>query len=65
MKVSKIREMDDQVLTGEIAKAENELMHLRMKASIGSLDNPMEIRHLRRAIARMHTVLGERRKQNN
>lgn len=61
MKPSKIREMDDQTIVGEITKSENELMHLRMKASIGALDNPLEIRSLRRTIARMKTVLSERK----
>jgi large subunit ribosomal protein L29 len=63
VKINKIREMDDQVLHGEIARLQSELMHLRMKAAIGGLDNPMEIRLARRSIARMHTILSQRQNQ--
>lgn len=33
-----------------------ELFRLRMRKSIGQLENPMNIRHLRRDIARLKTI---------
>ena len=60
MKIETIREMDDQAITTEISSLEKELMGLRMGNAIGIVENPLQIRFNRRAIARMKTVLRER-----
>jgi len=60
MKVNQIRDMDDAAINEEIAAQVKELMEKRMGHVIGLVENPLELRHRRRAIARMKTVLRER-----
>lgn len=60
MNIQEIRDMEDSVILEEITNAEKELMHLRMGNVIGSVDNPIQIRHKRRTVAKMKTVLRER-----
>jgi large subunit ribosomal protein L29 len=60
MKIDEIREMNDADLREEIAKAETEIMNLRMGNTIGTVDNPLQIRFRKRDVARMNTVVRER-----
>jgi len=60
MKANEIRELDEASIREEIDKLERELMHLRMGAKIGSIENPMRIRAARKDIARLKTVLTEK-----
>ncbi len=62
MKASDIRDLDDKTIHEEIDRLEKELMDLRMGAAIGSIENPMRIRSVRKDIARMKTVQTEKRK---
>ncbi len=59
MKIEQIREMSSEDLIKEIDSIQKEVMNLRMGNKIGTVDNPLEIRHKRRTIARMKTVLTE------
>ncbi len=59
MKAEKVREMKAEDILDDINTLEKELMHLRMENRIGTAENPLEIRHKRRTIARMKTILGE------
>lgn len=63
MKTEEIRDMDDQVLLEEIDRLEKEIMHHRMANSIGTSENPVEIRFKRRDVARIKTVLRQRELQ--
>ena len=63
MKIEQIREMSTEDISKEIDGLQKELMSLRMGNKIGTVDNPLEIRHKRRTIARMKTVLTEKSKQ--
>ena len=47
-----------------VREKERELMELRCKASIGQLSQNHKIRDLKRQIARLLTVLNEKRRQN-
>ena len=60
MSIQELREMEDGVIHEEIVNLEKEIMHLRMGNVIGSVDNPIQIRQKKRAVARMKTVLRER-----
>jgi large subunit ribosomal protein L29 len=60
MKIDEIREMNDADLREEIAKTETEIMNLRMGNTIGTIDNPLQIRFRKRDVARMQTVARER-----
>jgi large subunit ribosomal protein L29 len=60
MKTEQIREMTTEDIIDEIRTHERTLMGLRMGNAIGTVDNPLELRSERRAVARMKTVLRER-----
>ena len=56
-----IREMNDAELRGKIAELEKERLGLRFKAGTEVLPNPMDLRSTRRAVARLKTILAERK----
>lgn len=55
-----MRELPAAELESEVAKAREKLWKLRFQARGEPLENPGEIRRLRREIARMKTILRER-----
>ncbi len=57
-----IRELSDDELRAKIAEYEKERFGLRFKAGTEVLGNPMDLRHTRRTVARLKTVLAERAK---
>lgn len=61
MKIKEIREFTVEELTKKIMTTTNDLAEIKFKNSLNQLDNPMMIRHLRREIATMNTVLAEKR----
>lgn len=61
MKVDEIRGKNDHELTFELEKAKAELFDLRFKSKTQSLPNPSKIRELRRSIARIQTIVHERK----
>ena len=60
MNITDIREMENQAILDEVDNLEKEIMKLRMGNSIGTVENPLEIRGKRRNVARLKTVLRER-----
>lgn len=60
MKIEQIREMNTDDIRTEITGLQKELMAMRMGNKIGTIDNPIEIRHKKKTIARMNTVLTEK-----
>ncbi|MGQ1890818.1 50S ribosomal protein L29 [Thermophagus sp. OGC60D27] len=63
MKSSEIREMTPRELEERIENMSQELVRMKLNHTISPLENPMKIRHTRRDIARMKTIL--RQKQLN
>ena len=63
MKIEEIRGLDDKTLHQEIENMEKELLHLRLGNAIGTVENPVQIRGKRKDVARMKTVLTERKLQ--
>ncbi len=61
MKVKDIRELTDEELQRKAGDLKQELFNLRFQLAIGQLDNPMRIREVRRSIARVKTILTERK----
>jgi large subunit ribosomal protein L29 len=61
MKIDEIRGKTDDELDFDLAGAKKSLFDLRFKSATETSANPARIRELRRAIARMNTVLHERR----
>ena len=58
MKINKIREMSSPELEKEL---KSELFKLRFSLATNGLDNPMKIKEVRKDIAKINTVLTERK----
>ena len=61
MKINKIREMSSPELEKELAELKTELFKLRFSLATNGLDNPMRIKEVKRTIAKINTVLTERK----
>ena len=57
--IAKIREMEADEINTRIKTVEEELFNLRFRNAMRQLDNPLEIRNLRRDLARLKTALRE------
>lgn len=55
-----IREMDSDEIVARRDNLKEEQFKLRFRSATAALDNPMLLRHIRRDIARLNTVLRER-----
>lgn len=56
MKTSDIRELSEQELDKKIRDSELELVNMRVRKQVGSVEHPHELKVLRRSIARMKTI---------
>ena len=56
--------MTDGEIQDRIEQLQEERFRLRFRSATQQLDNPMLLRHIRRDIARLKTVLRERELQN-
>jgi large subunit ribosomal protein L29 len=63
MKAGDIRIKTDDELTGELDNLGKETFNLRFQRANGQLENTSRVRQVRRDIARIKTILGERRRQ--
>jgi len=61
VKADKVREMTDDELRTREKELHEQLFKLRFQKAIGQLDNALKIRETRRDIARVKTVLRQRR----
>ena len=61
MKVEKIRELKDEELEIRVEELEEEIFRARIQKETGQLDHMGKVRNLRRDLARVKTVLRERR----
>lgn len=57
MKAKEIREMSEEQIREKIGEWEEEIFNLRFQAKMGQLSNPLQLRYVRRDIARAKTVL--------
>ena len=60
MKIKDVRELSTEELNNRIYSLKEQLIDLRRKKAVGSLDNMMELKRVRKDIARVYTVLKER-----
>ena len=60
MKPNKVREMSEVELNNELANLKAELFKLRFQSATNQLDNPLQIKSVRKDIARVKTILRER-----
>lgn len=63
MKVNELRKLSDKDLVKKIQESKKELFDLRLKQSVGNLDKPSKVRELRKDVARMNTILNERKNE--
>lgn len=61
MKTSEIRKMTTEEIKAKIIETKQELWNLRFSGATGQLEKPHRIKELRHDIARMKTVLNERK----
>lgn len=60
VKARALRELTDDELRRRLDELQQEAFQLRMQIAAGKAQNPSRLREVRRAIARVKTVLGER-----
>ncbi|PWU13777.1 MAG: 50S ribosomal protein L29 [Bdellovibrio sp.] len=64
MKFANVKDLSVQELVKKRDELRAEVFHARMKNSLGQLANPVQIRILRKDLARLETALtGQRQKQ--
>ena len=61
MKVSKLRDMTNIELDQEFVNLKQEIFNLNVRSSTGQLEDPKRVGRLRKDIARINTVLRERK----
>ena len=61
MKINKIKEMSSPDLEKELGELKSELFKLRFSLATNGLDNPMKIKEVKRDIARIKTILTQRK----
>ncbi len=61
MKAKEIREMSSAELETKLKELKNELFNLRFQHAINQLDNPHKISDVKKDIARVMTVLREKK----
>ena len=59
MKAAEIRKLSVEEINSNIAKLKEELFNLRFQLAVGQLENTARIKQVKKAIARMKTVLSE------
>ena len=60
MKPSKVREMSAVELENELSNLKSQLFKLRFQSATNQLDNPLQIKSVRKDIARVKTIMRER-----
>ena len=60
MKAKEIRELSVEEIKQRIAEEKTHLHHLRFQHAIADIQNPIQLRHLRRLIARLTSILQEK-----
>lgn len=61
MKTNELRNLTTEELNKKVLEYKEELFNLRMKKATGMLENPARIKELRKTVARINTILSERR----
>ncbi len=62
MNVKEVRDMSNEDLVKELESLKVELYNLRFAQATGQLENPAQMKDVRKTIARIKTVLTERSK---
>jgi large subunit ribosomal protein L29 len=57
---AELRHLDDEGLEEKLRESKEELFNLRFQAATGQLESHGRLRHVRRDIARIYTIMRER-----
>ena len=60
MELKKMRDVTEVELNTELSKMKKELFNLRFQHATGQLENPVQMRELKRNIARVKTIIREK-----
>ena len=60
MKAETLRELSTEELNKKVVQLKEELFNLRFQMATGQLENPMQLKQVRKDIARAKTVIRER-----
>ena len=63
VRASDLRTRSDDELSEQVDNLGKEIFNLRFQRASGQLENTARVRQVRRQIARLKTILGERRRQ--
>ncbi|NBG95685.1 50S ribosomal protein L29 [Pyruvatibacter mobilis] len=62
MKIADVRDMTPDQMDDEVVKLRKEAFNMRFQRATGQLENTARLREIRRTIARIKTIQGQRRK---
>jgi len=60
LKANELRDMNIQDLRDKLLSQKRELFNLRFQLATGQLENPMQIRNVKKDIARINTIITEK-----
>jgi large subunit ribosomal protein L29 len=60
MQPKEIRDMNDVEILSKLDSFKEELFNLRFQQATGQIQNPLQLREVRRNIARLKTIMNER-----
>jgi large subunit ribosomal protein L29 len=63
LQATDLRELSAEQLEAKLAELREERFKLRFRSATESIENPMRFRTVRRDIARVLTILGEKRRE--
>lgn len=61
MKINELRKLSTEELNEKISEFKRELLDLRLKNATGVLEKPSKINELKKDVARMKTIINERK----
>ncbi|MDO5095688.1 MAG: 50S ribosomal protein L29 [Peptostreptococcaceae bacterium] len=64
MKANKYREMTTEQLSAKLTELKSELFNLRFQLATGQLDNPLQVKFVKKDIARVKTFLNEKQRNS-
>jgi large subunit ribosomal protein L29 len=64
MKASEITKLNTTDITNKIDELKSELFNLRFQVATGQMENTARIKHVKKDIARMKTIIRERELNN-
>ncbi len=63
MKINELRKLSTEELNTKISESKRELLDLRIKNATGALEKPSKINELKKDVARMKTIINERKNE--